>query len=136
MTETPTIEASQPRRLRRRPSGSRWHGGVCAGLAAYTGYDVALFRLAFILLAILGGGGVALYILLWLTIPAVGETQSIARREFADRHARPRRFWALALLAALALVCSAHTLVIAALAVALWLLFADREGGPQAPQAG
>ena len=65
-TEAP--EDGGGRRLERVGSG-RLHGGVCAGLAEYTGVDVALFRLGAIALALLGGAGITLYLAAWLLIP-------------------------------------------------------------------
>lgn len=53
----------------RRSLGDRWLGGVCGGLARFTGMDSWLWRLAFALLLILGGSGLLLYILLWILVP-------------------------------------------------------------------
>lgn len=44
-------------------------GGVCAGLAEYFGIDVSLVRLAFLLTLILKGGGLLIYIVLWIVLP-------------------------------------------------------------------
>ncbi|MCX6234761.1 MAG: PspC domain-containing protein [Bacteroidetes bacterium] len=44
-------------------------GGVAGGFAEYLKTDPLAVRLICILLAILGGGGVILYILLWIFIP-------------------------------------------------------------------
>jgi len=44
-------------------------GGVCAGLAEYFGIDVSLVRLAFLLTLILKGGGLLIYIILWIVLP-------------------------------------------------------------------
>ena len=44
-------------------------GGVCAGLATYFNVDISLVRVLFVLAAILGGGGVIGYIVLWIVIP-------------------------------------------------------------------
>lgn len=43
--------------------------GVCSGLAEYLKMDVSLVRLAFLLLAIFKGGGVLVYIILWIVLP-------------------------------------------------------------------
>lgn len=65
-------QAPPPRRLMRRPEG-KILGGVCTGIAAYTGTDPVLVRVGFVLAAILGGGtGVLLYIILWLVMPMAG----------------------------------------------------------------
>ncbi|GAB5492011.1 MAG: hypothetical protein Phog2KO_22260 [Phototrophicaceae bacterium] len=43
--------------------------GVCAGLADYFDVDVTLVRIAFVALALMGGPGILLYIILWLVLP-------------------------------------------------------------------
>jgi len=45
-------------------------GGVAGGLADYFTIDVVLARVAFVLLAMFGGGGVLIYIVMWIVIPA------------------------------------------------------------------
>lgn len=45
-------------------------GGVCGGLAEYTGIDALLWRVGFVALALFGGSGVLVYLLLWLLVPA------------------------------------------------------------------
>jgi phage shock protein C len=47
--------------------------GVSSGVAKYFQIDTTLVRLIFVLLAIGGGGGVLLYLILWLIIPIEGE---------------------------------------------------------------
>lgn len=44
-------------------------GGVCAGLADYFTLDPTVVRLIFVLLALLGGHGVLVYLILWLVVP-------------------------------------------------------------------
>lgn len=44
-------------------------GGVASGLADYFEVDVVIFRLIFVLLALVGGGGVLGYIILWIVVP-------------------------------------------------------------------
>lgn len=43
--------------------------GVCGGLAEYFGIDPTLVRIAFVLLAVMGGPGIILYIILALVMP-------------------------------------------------------------------
>jgi phage shock protein C len=43
--------------------------GVCAGLATYFGIDPMIVRVAFVILALMGGPGILLYIVLWLVMP-------------------------------------------------------------------
>lgn len=65
MSEQPGAE---PRVLRRVKDG-RVIGGVCGGLGRYLGIDPVLLRIAFVVLAIAGGGGLLLYIVSWILIP-------------------------------------------------------------------
>ncbi|MBK6967442.1 MAG: PspC domain-containing protein [Bacteroidales bacterium] len=44
-------------------------GGVAGGLADFFGMDPTIVRLIFVLLAVFGGGGVLLYIILWIVLP-------------------------------------------------------------------
>lgn len=44
-------------------------GGVCGGLAEFTGMESFRWRIGFIAFAILGGEGILVYLLLWLLIP-------------------------------------------------------------------
>lgn len=60
--------STEPRVLR-RSRDERVIGGVCAGLGRYLGIDPVLLRIAFVVLAIAGGGGVVLYIVGWILIP-------------------------------------------------------------------
>ncbi len=45
-------------------------GGVAGGLADYFNIDVVLTRVVFVLLALFGGGGVLIYIVMWIIIPS------------------------------------------------------------------
>lgn len=65
------------RRLERR-SAQRLLGGVAGGLADHFGVDPAWFRIAFVVLALFGGGGLFLYALGWLLIPERGAPESAA----------------------------------------------------------
>jgi phage shock protein C len=44
-------------------------GGVCGGLAEYFNIDPTLVRLAFVALALLGGNGVLIYLVLLILVP-------------------------------------------------------------------
>jgi phage shock protein C len=52
-----------------RSEKERILGGVCGGLAEYFGFDPTLVRLVFVLLALAGGAGVLIYIVLWIIMP-------------------------------------------------------------------
>lgn len=56
-------------RLLRRSQDDRVIGGVCGGLGRYLGVDAVLLRVAFVVLAIAGGGGLLLYVVSWILIP-------------------------------------------------------------------
>lgn len=53
----------------RRSTSDRWVGGVCGGLAAFTGMDSWLWRLVFVLAFIAAGVGFVLYLALWILVP-------------------------------------------------------------------
>ena len=44
-------------------------GGVCGGLAEYFNIDPTLVRLGFVALAIWGGSGALLYLIMWIVVP-------------------------------------------------------------------
>ena len=115
-------EGTTARRLERVNPG-RFHGGVCAGLADYTGTDVGLVRLGAVALTILGGAGITLYLAGWLLLPARGAERSIAERVWASRDRRPKRVYAAALLAILVVACSPHAVAVGALLVGAFLLW-------------
>jgi phage shock protein PspC (stress-responsive transcriptional regulator) len=56
-----------------RGKQGRWLGGVCVGLAAVTRQRVGWIRAAFVVGALVGGLGIALYLACWLIIPVQGE---------------------------------------------------------------
>ncbi len=53
----------------RRSRGDRWIAGLCGGLAVVTGVESWIWRLIAAVLALFGGTGVLLYILLWIFVP-------------------------------------------------------------------
>jgi phage shock protein C len=52
-----------------RSRTDRQIAGVCGGLARYFGVDPTVVRVAFIVLAVLGGSSVAIYLALWIVVP-------------------------------------------------------------------
>ena len=44
-------------------------GGVCGGLAEYTGIDPLLWRVGFVALTLAGGAGILVYLALWVLMP-------------------------------------------------------------------
>jgi phage shock protein PspC (stress-responsive transcriptional regulator) len=67
--ETNTPDGSRPDNPLLRSADDRMIGGVAAGIARCLDLDVALVRIAFVLLAVVGGSGVALYLAAWIVIP-------------------------------------------------------------------
>jgi signal transduction histidine kinase len=62
-----------PVRRVERSTGDRWLAGVCGGLAEHYGQPAWVFRMAFVLGAVLGGIGVVAYALMWLFLPLASE---------------------------------------------------------------
>jgi len=52
-----------------RSNDNRWLAGVCGGVAEYFDVDPTLIRVLFILFSFVVGGGLIVYLILWLVIP-------------------------------------------------------------------
>lgn len=64
-------------------------GGIAGGIGDYFGIDPTIVRLVFVLLALWGGAGGALYIIAWIIIPREpGDRYEAAAADMSDR---PRR---------------------------------------------
>ena len=59
---------AQTRRLYRSRT-DRKLAGVCGGLAQYSNIDATLIRVLFVVLALLGGPGLVIYLLMWILVP-------------------------------------------------------------------
>jgi phage shock protein C len=59
---------AQTRRLYRSRI-DRKLAGVCGGLAQYFNSDATLMRVLFVVLALLGGPGLVIYLLMWIVVP-------------------------------------------------------------------
>ena len=59
---------TQTRRLYRSRT-DRQLAGVCGGLAQYFNIDATLIRVLFVVLALLGGPGLVIYLLMWILVP-------------------------------------------------------------------
>jgi phage shock protein C len=72
MTSTEFSAPSSPppatRPTLRRSSSDRMLGGVCGGLAEYSGIDPVLWRVGMVALGLMGPG-VIVYLLLWVLMP-------------------------------------------------------------------
>ena len=64
----------------RRPDDTRMLGGVAGGIAQFFDVDVLYVRIGLVALAVLGGGGVVLYVATWALIPEEGSDISLAQR--------------------------------------------------------
>ena len=76
-------------RLLRRSRSDRTLAGVCGGLAAYFEIHPAIFRVAFVVLTLLGGAGLAIYLAAILVMPDEGQEDSIATSALRPRRDRP-----------------------------------------------
>jgi phage shock protein C len=75
--ETPGRPANADHVLRRSRE-DRIIGGVCGGLARYFGVDATLVRLAFVILAVAGGGGILVYLVAWVLMPEAEPGEQVA----------------------------------------------------------
>lgn len=68
-SSSPETEYYTGKRLFRDPN-NKIIGGVASGLSAYLGIDDPVWiRIAFVLLAVTGGAGLPIYIVLWIIVP-------------------------------------------------------------------
>jgi phage shock protein PspC (stress-responsive transcriptional regulator) len=90
---TGTIEATELRRSR----SDRTLSGVCGGLAAYFEIHAAVFRVAFVVLTLLGGAGLLIYLAAAVVMPVEGRVDSFATATLRDVRDRPWPLVGLAL---------------------------------------
>ena len=67
---TPESPPAPAARVLQRSTSNKMVGGVCGGLAEYTGIDPLLWRIGFVALTLTIGVGFPAYLLLWLFLPA------------------------------------------------------------------
>jgi phage shock protein C len=58
----------EPRKLYRSQT-QRMLAGVCGGLAEYFNIDATVVRVLFLILAVFGGSGLVLYLVMWIVVP-------------------------------------------------------------------
>ena len=69
--EPPLPPAAGPARPQLRRSGTdKMLGGVCGGLAEYSGIDTVLWRIGFVALTLTTGSGIVVYPILWVLMPS------------------------------------------------------------------
>src|SRR5919109_758883 len=91
----------------RRSRSNRMLAGVAGGLGAYFEIHPAVFRVAFVVLTLLGGAGILIYLAAALVVPDEGEEDSIVTAALRNRRDHPWRLIGLGLLvAAVAMVLS------------------------------
>lgn len=64
------------KKLYRDPE-NRILGGVCSGMSIYWNIDPVIIRILFVIAALWGGGGIFVYLILWIVIP---EARTAAER--------------------------------------------------------
>jgi phage shock protein C len=52
-----------------RSMNNKMLGGVSAGLGEYLNIDPTIVRLGFVALALMGGPGIVIYLIMWLVVP-------------------------------------------------------------------
>jgi phage shock protein C len=58
-----------PSRKLYRSRTDRKVAGVCGGLAQYFGVDATAIRVLFVALAVMGGSGLIIYLVMWAIVP-------------------------------------------------------------------
>lgn len=64
-----------------RSETNRILGGVCGGLGEYFSIDPTIIRIIFVLMAIFGGSGILIYIILWLVIPSESSKANLSAEQ-------------------------------------------------------
>ena len=62
-------------------------GGVASGLANTFGIDATIIRLIFVLVTLFGGGGLLIYVALWVILPREEDGGTIAQEQFTKARA-------------------------------------------------
>lgn len=93
-----TTDTHEPKRLHRSRS-DRTLAGVCGGLADYFEIHSAVFRVAFVVMTLLGGAGVLIYLAAALVMPAEGKRESIVTAALRSLRDRPWPLLGLGLMA-------------------------------------
>ena len=93
---TPSPDQPTARPQLRRSGTEKMFGGVCGGLAEYSGIDPLLWRVGFVGLTVAGGAGILIYLLLWVLMPSSplppGETPSPVEQLVGKAHAAAGSF--------------------------------------------
>jgi phage shock protein PspC (stress-responsive transcriptional regulator) len=130
------METNLPYTPLRRSRDDRMLAGVCGGLGRYFDVNPAYYRVAFVVLALLGGAGILIYLAAVLVLPDEGETDSIAAQILRDHRRQPWALIALGILAIAALALLSHATLwphgdaawLLLLAAAAFIFFTRRPG--------
>jgi phage shock protein PspC (stress-responsive transcriptional regulator) len=79
-SQNDTPPSAPPRRRLERSGSDRVVAGVAGGLGEYFDVDPVIFRIAFVVLAFVGGAGFLLYPAGWLLLPEEGHRRSIGEQ--------------------------------------------------------
>ena len=71
-------------RILTRSETNRMVAGVCGGLGEHFGIDPTIVRIVFVLLAVFGGSGIVLYLVLWLIVPRASKAGAMPRDVVRD----------------------------------------------------
>ncbi|MBV9284323.1 MAG: PspC domain-containing protein [Acidimicrobiia bacterium] len=130
-----------PQRRLHRSRRDRVVAGVCGGLGEYFDVDPVIFRIAFVVLAFVGGAGFLLYPAAWLLLPEEGHRRSIG--DGLVQRGRQGHWFALALIVIGALILSGDLLSrhhggglgFAVIAIVVGVLLLRRHPVPPPPPA-
>lgn len=67
-----------------RPNDDRMIAGVCSGLGNYLGIDPTVIRILFVLFSVFVGGGIIVYLVLWLVVPQEGGVDDVVAKNITD----------------------------------------------------
>lgn len=72
------VATTEPQRRLYRSRTQRVLGGVSGGLGDYFALDPVWFRVGFVVLALGGGSGILIYLLMWLIVPEQSDLDTAA----------------------------------------------------------
>ena len=67
-----------------RPNHDRKIAGVCAGLGNYFGIDPNIIRILFVLFFLFAGGGILIYLVLWIVMPQEKDDADVVGKNITE----------------------------------------------------
>ncbi len=67
-----------------RSNDDRMIAGVCSGLGDYLGIDPTVIRILFVLFSVFVGGGILVYLILWIVMPLEGADNEIVAKNITE----------------------------------------------------